>query len=126
MRRYVAPLAAFAAAFIVGVVISVIWHNSALDVRGTPYSTPQDAHIDAVSNICKVHGERMSRQYVSILAGVPGYPVDDTSYLIAKNQLFPNSNLFIIDRNRAKTEGHAEVNVCLKCRAAERMWVENR
>jgi hypothetical protein len=126
MRRYAVQLAAFASALIVGAGISVIWQNYASDVNSTPHLTPQYAHSADAGDVCKVHGERMSRRYVSILAGVPGYPISDSSYLAARKQLFPNSNLFIIDRNRAKAEGHAGVDTCSKCRAAERLWVENR
>ena len=126
MRQYAVQLTAFASAFIVGIVISDIWQNFALDINSTPHLMPRYAYFAGVNKVCKVHGERTSRQYVSILAGMPGYPLDNIDYLAARKQLFPNSNLFIIDQNRAKTEGHAEVAACLKCRAAERMWVENR
>jgi hypothetical protein len=124
MRRYAVRLAAFTSAFIVGAVVGVVWQNPTADVGSTPRPAPPPSHSADAGKVCEVHGGRTARRYVSILAGAPGYPVDDADYLAARKRLFPNSNPFIIDRGRAKTEGHAEVDVCSECRAAERVWIE--
>lgn len=124
MRRYAVRLAVFTSTFMIGTVISVSRQNSTLDINITPCLTPRHAYSADEGKVCEVHGERITKRYVSILSGAPGYPVGDTSYLAARKQLFPNSNFFIIDQNKAKTEGHAEVDVCPKCRIAERIWIE--
>jgi hypothetical protein len=124
MRRHSIRLIAFTVALTTGIAISAGWQNIFLKVSNRHFLSPR--HVADVSGTCEVHGEHMGRKYVSVLSGLPGYPLNDKGYLEAKSRLFPNSNLFIIDRGRAVTEGHAEVNFCLKCRLAERQWMENR
>lgn len=124
MRRHAVQLAAFTFTFMAGTVISVTWQNFPLDINSSPCLVSRNAYSADEGKVCEIHGEPTTRRYVSILAGVPGYPAEETCYLAAKKQLFPNSDLFIIDRSRAKTEGHAEVDACDKCRAAEAQWVE--
>lgn len=125
IRRDAIRLSAFILALTVGIVADKTWQSISSRVSNKPFYISQHRRPVRITDVCEVHGERMTRKYVSILAGLPGYPINDTNYLTAKEWLFPNSNFFIIDRSRSVTEGHAEVNVCSKCRVAERTWMEN-
>jgi hypothetical protein len=71
---------------------------------------------------CEVHGERMNSGYVSILPQSPESQINTKSYLQSKQLFFPNSNFFLVDRNKSVTEGHAKVYFCSKCRDTEREW----
>lgn len=123
MRPVVIQLITFVLALSAGLVIhkTVRWMISPVVSKDC---ISQDNSAGNV-HVCEVHGERMALKYVSILPGLPGHPATENGYITAKARLFPNSNLVIIDRNRSTTEGHAKVNVCSKCRTAERLWLES-
>jgi hypothetical protein len=127
IKRIAVRFSVFIFAMTLGIAVDNALHSLFLRAPADKYSCRrQDTDLVATTPVCEIHGEHMSRRYVSILAGVPGYSVNENSYLAAKASLFPNSNFFIIDRSRSVTQGHAEVNVCSKCRAAERVWIESR
>lgn len=119
-------LAAFILALTTGIAVDGAWQGIVSRVGNESFDIPQNIYPDRINHVCQVHGELMSRRYVSILAGLPGYPINEADYLAAKERLFPNSNFFIIDRSRSAIKGHEEVNVCSKCRAAERAWMGSR
>ena len=126
IERIAIRFSVFIFAVTLGIAVDNAFRSLFLRASADKYSCRlQDTDSVVTTPVCEIHGEHMSRRYVSILAGVPGSSVNENSYLAAKAWLFPNSNFFIVDRRRSVTQGHAEVNVCSKCRAAERVWIES-
>jgi hypothetical protein len=123
----VQPLAIRCGAFLLTLTLSVIVHSSFRSVSSSSIADATlrvgDTDSAAILHVCEVHGQRIEAQYVSILAGAPGYPLKEVQYRKAKERFFPNSRFFIVDRSRSVTDGHALVYICSKCRAAEREWL---
>jgi hypothetical protein len=115
-----ARLLAFVLAFTVGLGVAVTCQTIFSDF-------PSDAGFESQSgrsavDSCHVHKNPLSRKFIPILAGVPGYPLNTIHYMETKVRKFPNSNFFIIDRSRSVTKGHVAVNVGWECRSAESAW----
>ncbi len=122
MKNLVYKSSSFGLTFILGVLVSMLVTGAFRSLVHTATQPNDVTDITVNYRTCELHLVPMYQEQVHVLCNPLPFPYE---YNLAMKRLFPNSNLYSIERNPNGCQRYSTVFVCPKCRAAELEWYKN-